>query len=210
MDNTAREHAFEPFFTTKDRGSGTGLGLATVYGIVSRSGGLLHLYSEPGMGTTINVLLPATETATPAPSPSVRDGHATGTETILLVEDDTELRTVTERILHNAGYRLLSAHNGPAAIELARAHPGEIDLLLTDVVMPELLGSDLAIQLHGEDPTLRVLFMSGYAPTLLLAGGTLPFGAPLIDKPFSAALLTARVRDVLESPPPPSNPDAMC
>ena len=202
MDDTAREHAFEPFFTTKARGSGTGLGLATVYGIVSRAGGLIHLYSERGLGTTVNVLLPAAHETPPEPAVGAPAGHATGSETILLVEDDAELRNVTERILRSAGYRLLTAPDGPAAMELARAHPGEIDLLLTDVVMPQMLGADLAIVLRREDPALRVLFMSGYAPPLLLAGGTLPFGAPLIDKPFSASLLTARVREALQAPAP--------
>ncbi|MEX2294637.1 MAG: ATP-binding protein [Acidimicrobiales bacterium] len=203
MDDAARDHAFEPFFTTKAQGSGTGLGLATVYGIVSRASGFVHLYSEPGLGTTVTALLPASDASIPDRPLTPTASRTTGTETILVVEDDDDLRTVTERILRDAGYQVLGASSGAAAVEVVRAYTEEIHLLLTDVVMPGMLGADLALQLHQDDPRLRVLFMSGYAPPLLLAGGTLPFGAPLVDKPFSASLLTTRVREILEAPAPP-------
>ena len=197
MDAAARDHAFEPFFTTKQRGSGTGLGLATVYGIVTRAGGTIHIYSEPGLGTSITVLFPATDVPAwvdvPAPAVSSEQGDAT----VLVVEDDDQLRAVTERILTTRGYRVLSASDGSGALEIAAAHPGAIDIMLTDIVMPEMLGSELAVQLHETDPEIRVLYMSGYVPPLLRSGGTLPHGAPLIDKPFSADRLSEKIREVL-------------
>jgi PAS domain S-box-containing protein len=200
MDAEARDHAFEPFFTTKDRATGTGLGLAIVYGAVTRAGGTVDIYSEPGHGTSVSIYLPVCEdqassepTVVPAPA------RSTGSETILLVEDDDALRPMAERILTRDGYRVLTAPDGPAAEQVAAAHRGEIDLLLTDIVMPGMLGSELAVRIRELDPQVRVLFMSGYAPGMLLHAGTLPPDAALVDKPFSADLLLGIVRRVLDT-----------
>jgi CheY-like chemotaxis protein len=202
MDPQARDHAFEPFFTTKQKGSGTGLGLATVYAVVTRAGGTIHIYSEPDLGTSISAMFPATVAPTsPQPtSPTPSTSRAGGNETILLVEDNDDLRSLAQRILSRVGYRVLTAHDGANALVIAGEHPGEVDLLLTDVAMPNMLGSELAIRLRESEPAIRVLFMSGYAPPLLLGGGTLPLGAPVIDKPFSADVLAARVRQALDGP----------
>ncbi len=201
MDKKTVEHAFEPFFTTKPRGQGTGLGLATIYGIVTQAGGYIDLYSELGVGTRVSVLLPATDqlqTAVQvvAPAPPVR-----ATETVLVVEDSDDLREIAGRILTNNGYQVMVAANGPDALELAGGFPGHIDLLLTDVVMPHMQGSDLAPLLVASRPDLRVLYMSGFAQPALVANGTLAPGLALLDKPFTEPALLARVREVLEAKP---------
>lgn len=192
------QRAFDPFFTTKPPGQGTGLGLATVYGIIQQAGGRAQIYSEPGIGTTFTVLLPATEQAhspaqTPCETPAPR-----GEETILLVEDEPALREVTRRILAGAGYRVVVAENGAQALTVAAGHAEEIDLLLSDVVMPQMPGPALAQTLLAQRPSLRVLLMSGFAQPILDSGGFLQDGMVLIEKPFSGPALLARIAQLLE------------
>jgi two-component system cell cycle sensor histidine kinase/response regulator CckA len=192
------QRAFDPFFTTKPPGQGTGLGLATVYGIVQQAGGRAEIYSEPEIGTTFTVLLPASEEAVvpaewPTDSPAPR-----GEATILLVEDEQALREVTRRILIGAGYRVLTAEHGPAALELAARHGEAIDMLLSDVVMPQMPGPQLAERLLEERPAVRVLLMSGFAQPILDSGGHLDEGVELIEKPFSGPGLLAKVAQILE------------
>ena len=200
MDARARDRAFEPFFTTKDPARGTGLGLATVYGVVKRAGGTIDIYSEPGLGTTVSMFLPVADgdaqLAAELPLGEARKG---GTETVLLVEDDEAIRALAARILSQDGYQVLTAEDGPAAEVIAEERNGDVDLLLTDVVMPGMLGSELALRITEAHPHVRVLFMSGYAPPVLVDGGTLPFNATMVDKPFSADLLLGKVRQVLDT-----------
>ncbi|AGZ39832.1 hybrid sensor histidine kinase/response regulator [Actinoplanes friuliensis] len=192
------ERAFEPFFTTKANGEGTGLGLATVYGIVTQAGGSVSLTSEPGLGTTVTVLLPAgaiEQEAAPVPAPVLTAGHG---ETLLVVEDEAALRDVAGRILSGAGYRVLAADGGSQALELAALHEGTIDLLVSDVVMPGMLGKELAERLTVVRPDTRVLYMSGYAQPVLASQGTLEPGVALLEKPFTAADLLSAVRRRLD------------
>jgi PAS domain S-box-containing protein len=198
MDKNTLEHAFEPFFTTKPRGQGTGLGLATIYGIVTQAGGRIDVYSEPSMGTRVSVLLPATDqkqvhTEAVASMPQPR-----ATETVLVVEDSDDLREIVERILSQSGYRVMVAANGPEALAMAKTFTGKIDLLLTDLIMPLMLGSELAPRLVESRPDLRVLYMSGFAQPALGANGTASAQVALIDKPFTQPSLLASVRQVLE------------
>jgi hypothetical protein len=190
-------HAFEPFFTTKPRGEGTGLGLAQVYGIVTQSGGDVQIYSDAGFGTTVSVLLPATGQQAWAPDVPPEPGHAHGGETVLVVEDEEAMRDVATRILQRDGYVVIAASSGPEALELARDHEGPIDLLLTDVVMPRMLGREVAERMSELRPGLRVLYMSGYAQPVLGDRGVLDDGTHLLEKPFSERQLRARVVDVL-------------
>ncbi len=197
MDTEVLAHAFEPFYTTKPSGEGTGLGLATVYGIITQAGGAVQIYSEPGVGTTISVLLPATEeqaapTRAPATAVPIRSG-----ETILVVEDEDPLREVACRVLTRHGYEVLSASNGPDALELA-ASVERIDLLLSDVIMPQMLGKELATRLTEVRPDLRVVYMSGYAQPVLASSSGLEPGVRLIEKPFTAEALLAKVRAALD------------
>ncbi|GGQ73198.1 hybrid sensor histidine kinase/response regulator [Couchioplanes azureus] len=183
--------AFDPFFTTKPSGQGTGLGLATVYGIITQAGGTVQIYSEPGFGTTITILLPVTDAAVPenrpAPAPADLSGHGV---TVLVVEDETALRDVTERILHRAGYTVLTAADGREALQICAAHDGPIDVLLTDVIMPGMLGKDIAEAVTAARPGTRVVFMSGYAQPVLTTHGTLAADVHLLEKPFTGAELT--------------------
>jgi CheY-like chemotaxis protein len=192
------ERAFEPFFTTKPSGEATGLGLATVYGIVTQAGGHVSIDSAPGLGTTVTILLPAgvvvPEVAAAAPPPPAA-GHG---ETLLVVEDEAALRDVAGRILSRAGYRVLAADGGIQALELAALHEGVIDLLVSDVVMPGMLGKELAERLVHIRPDTRVLYMSGYAQPVLASQGTLDPGVALLEKPFTAADLLGAVRRRLD------------
>jgi CheY-like chemotaxis protein len=197
MDRATAARAFEPFFTTKASGDGTGLGLATVHGIVALAGGSVQIYSEPGLGTTFTILLPTTDAPVPgrAGDDTVPPARGRG-ETILVVEDEPALLEVTRRILDENGYEVLAATGGAEALRLADEHPGEIDVLLTDVVMPEMLGKEVAERLTAARPGVRVLFMSGYAqPVIELTG-------EIIDKPFTEAALLARLRALLTSEAP--------
>jgi PAS domain S-box-containing protein len=199
MDRETVERAFEPFFTTKDIGSGTGLGLATVYGIVTRANGHVEIYSEPGLGTTVSVLLPATTAAVDDPAEPRVEPVVGGDETILVVEDRDDLRATTERILTARGYRVLTATDGPTAVAIAERSDHPIDLVLTDVILAGGLdGGQTASRLADVVPGAKVLFMSGYAQPVLTARVTLPEGALLIEKPFTATTLLARVRAALD------------
>ncbi|MBM2621340.1 PAS domain S-box protein [Actinoplanes sp. LDG1-06] len=194
------ERAFEPFYTTKPAGEGTGLGLATVYGIVTAAGGDLNIYSEQGMGTTFTILLPTTDAAPAAVADEQSEaapGHARRA-TVLAVEDEEALRGVLHRILLGAGHEVLIAADGPSALALAEAHEGAIDLLLTDVVMPQMLGRDLAGHFAALRPGAKVLFMSGYARPVLASQGTLAPGVTLVEKPFSKNQLLTAIQKVLD------------
>jgi hypothetical protein len=200
MPREVIDRAFEPFFTTKSKGEGTGLGLATVYGIITQVGGFVQIYSEPGLGTTFSALLPATDATAPTvetksePESSHRGG------TILVVEDEDAMREVTRRILTRNGYTVISAASGPEALEVLEAHSGAIELLLTDVVMPKMLGKEVAERVRALRPDVRVLYMSGYAQPVLASRGTLDPGVTLVAKPFSEPSLITTVREVLDAP----------
>jgi signal transduction histidine kinase/CheY-like chemotaxis protein len=197
MSAEVAEHIFEPFFTTKPDSGGTGLGLATVYGILAQAGGSIGIYSEPELGTTFTVTLPVTaETAAPAPQP-VPYQRAPQGETVLVVEDETALRQVTRRILARNGYQVITAANGPEALGIAEGHPGEIHLLVTDVVMPQMLGKEVAEKMRVIKPAIEVLFMSGYARPVLASQGRLDPNVALVEKPFSEASLLAMAGQVL-------------
>ncbi|HWO88849.1 MAG TPA: PAS domain S-box protein [Gemmatimonadales bacterium] len=200
MDEATRQRAFEPFFTTKGAGRGTGLGLSTVYGIVKQSGGNIWVYSEPGVGTTFKIYLPrvaepVTATETPLPPSSAR-----GSETVMLVEDNAGLREVARRILEAAGYAVLAAGTPGEALLSAERFHGPIHLVLTDVVMPTMRGPELAERVIRLHPEARILYMSGYAENAIVHGGELAEGTHFISKPFDAATLTRRVREVLDRP----------
>jgi PAS domain S-box-containing protein len=199
MPQEVVDRAFEPFFTTRASGEATGLGLATVYGIVTQAGGSVSLTSEPGLGTTVTVLLPAAasdeDPVAPPAAPADTAGHG---ETLLVVEDEAALRDVAGRILSGAGYHVLTADGGAQALELAAVHDGSIDLLVSDVVMPGMLGKELAERLVDARPDTRVLYMSGYAQPVLASQGTLDPGVALLEKPFTAAALLTAVRRRLD------------
>jgi CheY-like chemotaxis protein len=192
------EHAFEPFYTTKRDGTGTGLGLATVYGIVTQAGGQVQIYSEPGGGTTFTIMLPVTtEAAVPPAEPAPYNRTPAG-ETVLVVEDEEALREVTKRILTRNGYHVITAADGPEALDIARDYPGEIHLLVTDVVMPHMLGKEVAERMLVIKPEIEVLFMSGYARPVLASQGRLDPNVALVEKPFSEADLLTKTGQVLD------------
>jgi len=199
MDKKTLDRAFEPFFTTKPKGQGTGLGLATIYGVVHQAGGYVGIYSEVGVGTRVTTLLPATNEAPAEPVAIVTDKSRRGLETVLVVEDAEDLREVVSRILSHNGYKVLLASDGVNALEIARRHTGEIHLLLSDVVMPKMQGPELSTRLSAERPQLRVLFMSGYPQPLLGPSSELAPDVVLIEKPFNEPTLLAGVRHVLDS-----------
>jgi two-component system cell cycle sensor histidine kinase/response regulator CckA len=204
MDQTVMRHIFEPFFTTKEVGRGTGLGLATVYGVVKQSGGDIWVYSEPGHGTTFKIYLPqVSEDVSAAVRPTTAPGESpTGSETILLVEDDRGVRRLAQLILERAGYHVIEAESPPAALGLAAAFDGPIHLLLSDVIMPDSEGPPLYLRLAALRPQLRVLYMSGYADEAIVRHGVIVDGTPFLQKPFTPLALNQKVREVLDGPPP--------
>jgi signal transduction histidine kinase/CheY-like chemotaxis protein len=192
------EHVFEPFFTTKEEGTGTGLGLATVYGILAQAEGQIQIYSEPGTGTTFSITLPVTaQELVPLAAPVPYRRSPKG-ETVLVVEDEEALRQVTKRIFTRNGYHVITAANGPQALDIARAHPGEIHLLVTDVVMPRMLGKEVADKMRAIKPGIEVLYMSGYARPVLASQGSLEPNVALVEKPFSEAELLSQAGQVLD------------
>ena len=199
MDATVRAHLFEPFFTTKEVGKGTGLGLATVYGIVKQSDGYISVYSEPGHGSSFKIYLPRIATPARAAAGSQKGGPARGTETVLVVEDEPAVLSLSRRALEAQGYVVLAASDAAAALRVVERHGGMIHLLLTDVVMPGLSGRELADQLAGQRPGIRVLYMSGYPGDAVVQHGTLPTGSAFLQKPFSPDGLARKVRDVLDA-----------
>jgi PAS domain S-box-containing protein len=201
MPREVLERVFEPFFTTKPKGEGSGLGLATVYGIITQAGGSAHIYSEPGIGTTFTALLPASDAVPEVTEPAEPTARQPGGETVLVVEDEDALREVTRRILARNGHTVLTAASGAEAIELAESYDGEIHLLLTDVVMPQMLGKEVAERIRAIRKGVEVLFMSGYAQPVLASQGTMDEGVILVEKPFTEAGLLAKVRSLLDGPP---------
>ena len=191
------EHAFEPFFTTKADGTHTGLGLATVYGVVAQADATVTIQSRVGNGTAVTIMIPATDEK-PAPVPDAPSSQRTPNgETVLVVEDDEALRDVTERILTRSGYHVIKTADGPQAIAAATGHRGEIHLLVTDVVMPGMFGGALAESIREIKPDVEVLYMSGYAQPALAAQGRLDSDASLIDKPFSGTSLLEKAAQIL-------------
>jgi CheY-like chemotaxis protein len=198
MEPEALQRIFEPFFTTKPVGRGTGLGLATVYGIVKQSDGGLVVYSEPGHGTTFKVYFPRVDERVETLSePSVDDTRAVS-ETILVVEDDEALRRLAHRILHERGYSVVAAPSPADAIEAAASLPA-IDLLITDVVLPEMNGRALAERLAKSQPDLKVLFMSGYTDDAVVRRGVLHQETHFIQKPFRPSQLLRKIREILDA-----------
>jgi CheY-like chemotaxis protein len=201
MDAEVRKHIFEPFFTTKELGRGTGLGLATVYGIVKQSGGHIEVDTAPARGTTFRIFLPAVEAPRPAPALSL-DAVVGGSETVLLVEDEAALRSLAQEILREQGYKVLAAGSGAEALELAHSHKAPIHLLVTDVVMPGMDGRELADRLVPVHAETRCLFMSGYTDDAVVRRGVREEGVPFLQKPFTIDALALKVREVLDHPTP--------
>ena len=201
MSGEVMAHVFEPFFTTKPSGEGTGLGLAMCYGIVKQSGGTIWVSSEPGRGTTFDIYLPRCRGAAPghdtrrAATAPLRNA---GRETILLIEDEAVVRDLAYRALSACGYQILTAVDGPDAVEIARSHKGAIDLVLSDVVMPHMGVAELSAQLRQHRPGVRLLFMSGYSETAVYSHGVIEAGAGLIEKPFTPESLARQVREALD------------
>jgi two-component system, cell cycle sensor histidine kinase and response regulator CckA len=218
MNKETQAHIFEPFFTTKEidvatsdgaqegqckpSSEGTGLGLATVYGIVKQSGGNIWVYSEPGHGTTFKIYLPRVEAATEFSKQEKPTSLPRGSETILLVEDATPLRQLTREVLEGSGYTVLDTGDPLEAIGIAERYKGPMPLLLTDVVMPGISGSMLAQRLTASRPEMKVLFTSGYADDAMVNGGVLKPGCILLEKPFTRDALVRKVRELLDSPGP--------
>jgi PAS domain S-box-containing protein len=200
MDADTQAHIFEPFYTTKEKGKGTGLGLATVYGIVKQSGGYVWVYSEIGRGTTFKIYLPSVEEEV-APQ-EIRKAVASlprGTETVLLVEDEEGVRELAKEYLESCGYKVLVAQNGQAAIDLVSKHFGPIDLIMTDIVMPGLSGSDLAKKVQSLRADIRVVYMSGYTDQAIIHHGILSSDVLLLQKPFTMSTLAHKLREALST-----------
>lgn len=220
MDAATKAHIFEPFFTTKEAGKGTGLGLATVYGIVNQSGGLIQVDSEPGRGSTFKVYLPRL-TEKESQSAQLRSGlpaNPRGAETVLVAEDEEAIRGLVRLALQSHGYTVLEASDGEEALRIGLEHPGPVHLLLTDVVMPKMSGRQLADILTAARPEIKVLYVSGYTDDAVVRHGVLESGTPFLQKPFTPVVLTRKMREVLDGehgswrrplrPSPPPGTDA--
>ncbi|HNU70406.1 MAG TPA: ATP-binding protein [Thermodesulfobacteriota bacterium] len=200
LDARTREHLFEPFFTTKGKDKGTGLGLATVYGIIKQHGGNIWVYSEPGQGATFKIYLPvsaasdhtAGRAAKATSAPDMR-----GSETIMLVEDNEQVRNLTLTFLNRQGYTVLVAGSGQEALRILNQHHGPVHLVLTDVVMPEMNGKQLFAQVSGRYPDARVLYMSGYTEDMIAHCGVMDAGIHFLQKPFSFTVLATKIREIL-------------
>jgi two-component system cell cycle sensor histidine kinase/response regulator CckA len=199
MSPEAKAHLFEPFFTTKEHGKGTGLGLATVHGIVAQSGGHVHVDSEPGRGTTFRICLPPSDAPQAVVRPASPTASTRGNEAILLVEDDPLVRSVTLRALESSGYRVISAASGEEALAIARREGTLIDLVVTDVVMPGMTGREVVDELRRRLPRIPALFVSGYTQDAIVQRGVLDSGMAFLPKPFTPSTLVARVRALLDS-----------
>jgi CheY-like chemotaxis protein len=198
MDEETLENIFEPFFTSKSMGEGTGLGLSTVYGIVKQNNGFINVNSEPGLGTTFRIYLPRQKAKrVPAQHPKLTEKDLRGDEAILLVEDEKSILTITAESLERLGYRVFSTSSPAEAIRIGKSCPDEIDLLITDVIMPEMNGQDLASRLALFHPSLKCLFMSGYTANVIAHHGVLDEGIHFINKPFSKQDLAIKVRAAL-------------
>jgi signal transduction histidine kinase len=200
MDENTQSHLFEPFFTTKNPGRGTGLGLATAYGIIRQSGGAIRIASQLGRGTTARIYLPPAQAKAPAgvEKAAAHEGPLTGVEVILVVEDEARVRKLIVDVLTARGYHVLEATRGQDALRISRTHQGAIDLALVDVVMPELSGPDLVRQLKPDRPEMRVLYVSGYTDEAIVHHGIPESGAAFLQKPFLPDALARKVRQVLD------------
>jgi PAS domain S-box-containing protein len=198
MTKEVKQQIFEPFFTTKELGRGTGLGLATVYGIIKQSGGNIWVYSEPGMGSTFRIYLPAVEKPAEVTQRNTSPAHPQGNETVLVVEDSDAVRSMVVRVLQQHGYEVLEARCGEEATMACRQMPRPADLLITDVVMPQMTGPKLAEMLHKDWPLLKVLYISGYTTDVIVHNGVLDPRIPFVQKPFSPIDLVRKVREILD------------
>jgi CheY-like chemotaxis protein len=199
MSRDVQARIFDPFFTTKDEGRGTGLGLATVYGIVKQSGGHVCVSSKLGAGTTFRIYLPRTEAALDAVPARGANALQGGTETILLVEDEAEVRSLASELLQQMGYTVLEAALPTDAMSIVDQHVGRIDVVLTDVIMPRMSGPKLAAAIAAARPETKILFMSGYAGDAIARHGMLERARHFLEKPFTPATLAAKVREVLDA-----------
>ena len=198
MSKETQAHIFEPFFTTKEKGKGTGLGLSTVYGIIKQSGGYVFVESEVGRGTRFRIYLPRVEEAAEAAGMThAARSVAGGSETVLLAEDEESVRDLVRETLEGKGYKILACENADAALQMAAAHAGTIDLLITDLVMPGMSGRELAKRLCALRPQTRVLYLSGYTEDVLAHPGMIEPGTVFLQKPFTLQVLARRVREVL-------------
>ena len=201
MSAETQAHIFEPFFTTKESGKGTGLGLSTVYGTVRQAGGAILVESELGRGACFQVYFPRMEGAPSRPSRVVPAGPTRGTETILVVEDEDGIRSLIAEVLQRNGYTVLEASQGREALALVESRQGSIDLLVTDLVMPQMGGRELAEAIVASHPAIKVLYISGYPDKASAQGKAYPPGSALMEKPFAPEALARKVRKMLDAPP---------
>jgi two-component system, cell cycle sensor histidine kinase and response regulator CckA len=198
MDEATRSRVFEPFFTTRERGYGTGLGLASVHGLIKQAGGYIRVVSELGLGSRFEIALPYHETPAALATPDDTPSWSPGTGLVLLVEDQAQVRRALERILEDAGYQVLAAEDGERALELARKRDGRIDLVVTDVIMPGISGIELTQRLFAMYPNVAVLLMSGYAGNEITLLAELGDSVQFLQKPFDAASLTSAAQSAIQ------------